>query len=298
MGNTTTSNLTDTIETVIEEARFTEQFSDVMAGLVWKITKKLHDGSTVNIPRWGTVSADALAEGVDMTNAKTMSDSTVTITPAEVGAKIILTRKLQRDNNEDVNRAAGKLLGEAMSMKRDQDLLSQLDDATNSLGAGGTLTLGQTAAGRAILEGNPVSSGGPVKGPKVIVHHPYVTLDIIDTLTPLAPIAATAGTGTGPSGSMMDDVLRNYSPGRLFGMPYVEDGNIDTTTTANSAKGGIFKTGKGGSIILATAKEWGVATQPDESLRADELVVVGEYGVGEYDADWIVELANDATLPA
>ena len=38
--------------------------------------------------------------------------------------------------------------------------------------------------------------------------------------------------------------------------------------------------------------------QDDESLRATELNIVGEYAVGEYLAGWIVELYNDASDPA
>jgi len=296
MAITTDTVMADTVPTVLEAARYTSEFIAEMSKLVWVIRKQLHDGKNVNVPAFGTITARNLAEGVDNTVSETMSDSLVTITPGEVGCKIILTDKLVRDNNEDIKAAAGRLLGNAMEVKRDQDLLEQLDDATNSLGAGTTATLGQFAAGRSILKGNPVSSGGPAPGQLVIVHHPYITLDIIDVLTPLIPIAATAQAS--PGGEMMDDVLRNYAVGRLFGMPYIEDGNISTTILANSAKGGIFSTGEGGSIILATAAEWEVEAERDASLRATELNIVGEYGVGEYKADWIVELNHDATLPA
>ena len=295
MAVTTDTVLADTVPTVLENARFTSEFIAEMSKLVWNIRKELHDGKNVNVPYWGTITARNLTEGVDNTASETMADTLVTITPGEVGAKIILTDKLVRDNNEDVKAAAGRLLGNAMELKRDQDLLGQLDDATNSLGAGGTATMGQVAAARAQLKGNPVSSGGPAPGQLVIVHHPYVTLDIVDVLTPLVPVAGTTSVSMAP---MADDVVRNYAVGRLFGMPWIEDGNIDTTTIANSAKGGVFAVGEGGSIILATALEWEIEPERDASMRATELNVVGEYGVGEYLAGWIVELNHDATTPA
>src|SRR3990167_8368149 len=187
MAITTDQVMADTVPTVLESARYTAEFLAEMSKLVWNIQKALHDGKNLNIPLFGTVAARALAEGIDNVVSETMSDSLVTITPGEVGCKIILTDKLVRDNNEDIKAAAGRLLGNAMEVKRDQDLLEQLDDATNSLGAGTTATLGQFAAGRSILKGNPVSSGGPAPGQLVIVTHPYVTLDIVDVLTPLAP---------------------------------------------------------------------------------------------------------------
>ena len=129
-----------------------------------------------------------------------------------------------------------------------------------------------------------------------MVHHPYTLLDLVDVLTPLVPIAATAQAS--PAGKLMDEVLANYGIGRLFGMPIIEDGNIDTTTFANTAKGGVFATGEGGSIILATALEWDTEPERDASLRATELNITGEYGVGEYLAGWIVTMNHDATLPA
>ena len=295
MAITTDSVMADTVPTVLEKARFTEQFVAEMSGLVWRIRKELHDGKNVNIPTFGTVTARNLSEGIDNTVSETMSDTLITITPGEVGCKIILTDKLVRDNNEDIKGAAGRILGEAMEVKRDQDLLLQLQSAGTTLGAGATATMGQIAAARSIIKGVPVSSGGPWKGSMVIVHHPYVTLDLVDILTPLVPVAGTTSVSMSP---MADEVVRNYGVGRLFGMPYIEDGNIDTTTIADTAKGGVFGIGEGSGIILATANEWSVEPERDASLRATELNITGEYGVGIYEADWIVTLNHDATLPA
>ena len=299
MAITTDSVLADTVPTVLESARFTAEFLAEMSKLVWNIRKELHDGKNVNIPLFGIVTARDLAEGVDNVVSETMADSLVTITPGEVGCKIILTDKLVRDNNEDVKAAAGRLLGNAMEVKRDQDLLLQLASAGTTLGAGATATLGQIAAARAIIKGNPVSSGGPGPGTPVIVHHPYVTLDFVDVMTPLMPTSAgSVGYNQAPGSAMMDEVIRNYGMGRLFGMPYIEDGNIDTITLANTAKGGVFIPGEGGAIILATAQEWAVELERDASLRATELNIVGEYGVGIYESDWMVTMNHDATLPS
>lgn len=288
MAITTDTVLADTVPTVLEKARLTQQFKAIMASLCWNIRKELHDGKDVNVPYWGTVTASELTEGMDMTSSETMEDTLVTITPGEVGCKIILTDKLVRDNNEDVKAAAGRILGDAMEYKRDYDLIGQLDDATNTLGSAGSATMGQIAAARAILGGNAVSAGGPAPTPYAVVMHPYVTLDLVDVVTPTTPATETGTLGLG------DEILRNYTIGKLFGMPIIEDGNIPTAT----CKGGCFSTGEGGAIILATADEWSVEAERDASLRATELNIVGEYGVGEYLAGWIVELYHDAATPA
>ncbi len=244
---------------------------------------------------FGIVTAHALAEGVDMTASETMSDTLVTITPAEVGCKLIVTDKLVRDDNEDIKSAAGRILGNAMEVKRDTDLLALFASAATALGSGGTATLGQYAAARAILKGNSVANGGPAPGGLVGVLHPYVTLDIVDVLTPIIPTAGTAMSQS-VSGSMMEEVVRNYGVGRLFGMPIIEDGNI--TPAAGTCHGGVFASGEGGAIILATANEWSVEPERDASLRATELNIVGEYGVGYYLSNWAVDMNHDAATPA
>ncbi len=180
-----------------------------------------------------------------------------------------------------------------MEYKRDYDLLLQLDDATTTLGATSALTMGEIAAARALLSGNAVSAGGPAPGPYAVVHHPFTLLDLVDVVTPILPTATYFNVIGSP---IADEILRNYTIGRLFGMPIIEDGNIPIAS--NIAKGGVFATGEGGAIILATADEWSVEPERDASLRATELNIVGEYGVGEYLAGWMVTLCHDAATPA
>jgi hypothetical protein len=282
---TTTTTLSDTIETVLESARFTAKHKAIMANLAWKIDRTANKNPQARVPYWGTVTAQALTEGVDLANPQAMSDTLVTVTPAEVGAQILLTDKVVRDNSEDVKRAAGRILGDAMELKRDQDLLGQLDDGADTLGGASTATLGHIAAAYAIL------AGVPAPKPYACVMHPYVLLDLVDVFTPILP---ATNSYSGSVGAVGDEVLRNYMVGKLFGVPIYEEGNIDTTT----CKGGMFSVGEGGALILATAKDWAVEPERDASLRATELNIVGEYGVGEYLADWIVELHHDATTPA
>ncbi len=287
-GITLTSVLADTIPTIIEAARLTEQFRAIMPSLSWKIQKKRHNGSTVNVPYFGTVSANALTEGVDMASPTKMADTNVQITPAEVGAQILVTWKVMRDDQEDIKSAAGQILGDAMAVKADQDLLGQLDDATSSVGSGTTATMGVIAAARALLAGNPISAGGPCPGQYSGVMHPYTSLDLVDVITPIVPTATYLNTQSSP---FIDQILKEYSIGRLFGINLYDCGNIANST---NTKTGVFGPK---SVIYAVSQEWEVYPEDDASLRATELNIVGEYGVGEYLAGWIVELALDAGVP-
>ncbi len=304
MAITTTSVLGDTIPTIIAKARFTEQFKPVIGKLAWRVNKPEHTGTTYNVPYFGTMTANALSEGVDMASPESMVDTNVQITPAEVGVQAILSWKLMRDDQEDVKSACGRIMGEAIVAKEEYDLGVQLDDATTSLGTTATtLTLGVIAAAWANLAGNAISAGGPAPEPYAVVHHPFVLLDIIDVLTPtLATTVATYQGVTGTSG-LVDQALMGGqgAMGRLFGMNVYSSGNLTrgrNTTATTDVKGGVFATGEGGGLLYVVSKEWQVYPEDDASLRATELNAVVEYGCGEYLAGWIVELYNDATTPA
>ena len=290
---TTTGELGDTIPTIIEEAQYTQMFKAVMRGLAWSIPKG--KGSTVNIPYFGVVTSRQLTEGVDMVNDEKLTDTNVQITPYEAGLKIVLTDVVIEDDNEALIRVAGKLLGDAYEKKRDVDLTERMDNASSSLaGSANALAMGHIAACRATLLGTAEADGGPAPQPYVCVIHPNHELDLVDILTPLVPAAGSAGAGIW--GTVAEDVLRNYSIGRLFGMPVVTDGNIAMTAVA--AKGGVFAAGQGGGIVYVSAREPSVKSTRDESLRGYELVYAGRYGVGNYRNAWTVELFADATAPA
>lgn len=298
MAITKLTTLSDTIPTIIEKAHLTSQHSAIMAGLCWNIRKLDHKGSTVNVPYFGEVVAHELTDGTDMLNSETMADTNVPISLKENGAKIILTDNLLEDDAENVRNIAGMVLGQACEKKRDTDLIEQMDDATTNLaGSGTTLTMGHIAAAKALLSGNATTAGGPAPMPYVCVIHPFQTLDLVDVITPIVAAAGTAKS-QGPSGAFADSILQTYTIGRLFGMNIVEDGNIPFESNGTDAKGGVFAMGEGGSIILATARDWDVRPERDESLRGWELNCVGRYGVGEYLAGWIVELFTDAATPA
>lgn len=296
MAITDTAVLTDTIPVVIEEARFTEQFKEVISNIAWRVTKGVRRGSTVNLPYWGTVTANTLVEGIDMVTPQAMQDTSVKFTPVEVGAQILLTDNLVEDDQEDVIRAAGRILGDAMVAKKEQDLAGQFGDGTNTMGGTNvTLTLGHLAAAWADLSGVPLANGGPAPKPYAAVHHPFTLLDIVDVFTP----TVAGGTTPLPAVGMgiAEEVLRNYTVGRVFGMPVFESGNIPIDAS-DDANGVVLAAGRGGGLVLATAREWDIKPQRDESLRATELNVVGRYDVGEYLASWLVTLTNDALAPA
>ena len=279
---TTSTQVDDVIKTVLAEARYTEQHRNVMSNLVRKYTIGKGEGDSVDIPKFGTVTAQDLIEGVDMANPQELTTSKVTITPGEVGAQIILTDKAINAANADILRAAGRVLGDAMAKKQDQDLLGLLDGFTQSLpGAGTAPTLAHLRAAKSRLHG--AAEPAPMKHFAVV--HPYQWDAIAGNLAP-------TGTYPIPQG-ISDSVIRDYWAGRVFGMDVFIDGNI-AVDASGDAKGGVFSKE---ALVLVTLKNWGVERERDASLRAWEINVVADYGFGEFADAWGVEFYSDATTP-
>lgn len=292
MAITGLSELGDTIPIILAKAHFQEQFKAVMRGLCWNY--RADKGTTTNVPYWGNLIAAKLTEKIDMVASETIVDTSVQVTPYEAGLKTILTYNAIEDDNEDMKSVAGKLMGDAFEKLRDADLLAILANGAFSMGgASTTLTMGHIAAARATLLGN-TGAGGPAPMPFICVIHPNQELDLVDVITPVVPAGTAQITVGGP---FAEDILRNYSIGRLFGIPIVVDGNL-TIDTFNNTKGGVFASGEGGGVIYVEKRAPTITPDDDPSLRGIELNYVGRYGVGQYLAGWIVTLYSDASAPA
>ena len=283
MAITTGASIGDVVDTVIAEARRTQMHRTVMEPLVrtYRVTRGA--GDTLEIPKFGTVTAGALTEGVDMTNPQTLATTKVTITPAEVGAQIVITDRALRTAREDMARAAGRVLGDAVAKKLDADLLGLLDGFSTSLGAAGTsITMGHLRAAVSRLH----AAAEPAPMPYYGVLHPYQAHDLAADLAPV-------GTYPVPSG-ISQTVLENHWVGRAFGVDLFQAGNLPVDAD-DDVKGGVFSRE---ALVLVIFKDWAVERERDASLRAWELNVVADYGYAKYQDAWGVEMYFDAAAPS
>ena len=279
----TSSNLADAQRIVIAEARYTEEHKAVMKQLVTHFTLGKGEKS-INVPKFATVSASALTDGVDLASPTSVTNTTKSITTAEVGLLIVLSDKLIRQMVPDMFRVAGRLAGNAMGKKLDQDLLALFSGIDAGVGASGTvITTGYITAAVAKCFG----ASEPAPAPLACVLHPYQVRKIMDALAPV-------GTYPIPDG-YSKEVLSKYFSGSLktWGVPIYFDGNVDNSTAA-ATYGAVFSKD---CLYLATQKEWSVERERDATLRATELVVVADYAVGELDGVHGQYLLFDATAP-
>lgn len=284
VGTTGTAQLSNMMRKFLADARYTLEHKCVMENLVRTETLPEHQGTSHNTPKLGTVTAYSLADGVDMAQAQQLSDSNLAISPAEVGAQVIITDLVADTMSENWLRAAGRILGNAMKKKKDQDLLGQIDSfTTTALGSGASTNLSPALISAAF--GNITGGTEPAPPPYATVHHPYAWEDVSQAYA----VTGTYPISVGPSA----DALKDYWVNRIAGTNCYSDGNF--TIASDAVKGGTFSKE---AIILVNFGGLKQEVERDASLRANEINVVMRYNWGEYVDAWGAELNCAASVPA
>jgi len=268
---------------VFAEARFDLQYKEIMTNLVTNFT--LPPGAKqLTVPKFTALTASGLTEGVDMTTPQQLASTTIDITTSEVGIMVTVSRRLVKQQVEDIFRVVGRLLSDSLAKKEDQDGLSQIDSfSKSSPGASNALTMAHLRGAVAyIATGGTTGQPGPE--PIVFVLHPEQLSDIVAGIAPI-------GTYGIPHG-ISEDITKNYYRGNIpvYGSPIFVDGNI-TRDSSDDAKGGAFSKM---AMMFTRSQEWLIDTQHDASLRADEMILTTEYSWDEYEDGWGVELMSDA----
>ena len=264
-----TTGLSTAQRIVLAKARYTAEHNAPAMALIEHFT--LGKGQKqVTVPKVGTMSVTDLVDGEDITDEEDIGMTTVDLTSAEVGGKVILTDKLVRQLNESVYAIIGRQLGEAVARKKDTDvhaLYSGLN-ASVTLGLSGKLM-------------SPANLGGCIAYAKAnkfgsqlyVIHHPNAVADFVKAaaITPSATYPVPDGWAA--------DLLKEFFVGLrpLNGVPIFEDGNL----VAGAATVGAIAN-KDAMCVLESVKER-TERQRDASLRATEVVITSDYGVFELD---------------
>ena len=175
----------------------------------------------------------------------------------------------------------GRLFGEGIAKKIDQDLIALFDGFSVTLGDGtGAISAASifNAASTLRAEGLPIDQC-------VAVLHPKIAYDLKANLT---------NTFANPNaGDLQNEAMRNGFVGSLAGVQIFETSNMSNTGNAGDYKGAIFHRD---ALALAMMQDLKIETQRDASLRADEIVATAVYGVGELHDSYGVELHFDSSI--
>ena len=283
----TTGSLENASREMITSARYTEEHNAPCMELVEKFNLQKGD-DTLIVPKVGQMTVSALAEGQDLVDEEEIGMSTVSVQASEVGAKIIITDKLLRENTQQIWQIVGRQLGEAMARKKDGDILdlfSSLNGGTDLGATTKTLSLANTASCIGIAKADKYGSD------LRIVHHPNAVLTLNKDFT-----GVMAGVPRPIPSGFSEDRLGPFWTGlRLSGVPIFEDGNIEENTNGDGY-GAIFDKA---AIGVLTSVAMNREKQRDASLRATELVITSDYSAFEIDdsrgAPMLYVVSNPAT---
>ena len=275
----TSSTLSELYTEIVAEALFVASEKSIMRPLV-KNYAISGGGKSVEVPIYSAVSAAAVSEASDLSNTA-INPTSVTITASENGIMTTLTDLGRNASPRNVAADIGRLFGEAIAKKIDQDLTALFDGFSTAVGSGSTAL---TAALVFQSIANVRNAGVSMDGVSTVLH-PMVAYDLKANLT---------NTFANANGNdLANEALRNGFVGRLGGVPIYETTNIDNDGTAGDYKQGVFHRD---ALGLAMMQDLKIETQRDASLRADEIVATAVYGVGELNDTYGVELHSDSSI--
>ena len=275
----TLSTLDELISPMVAEALFVASETSIMRGLVRNYTMPKNSGKVLQVPIYPTVSAAAVAEATDLSNTA-VSTSKADLTVSEVGIMTTVTDMAINASESDVVRDLGKLFGEAIAQKMDQDLTALFDGFSTSIGGAGTeLTIDNIFKAVATLR------QANVPMPYYGVFNPKVAYNVKKNLT---------NTFVNPNpNDLTNEALRTGYVGNIAGVQMFETSNVDGTSDTDNCKGGIFHKD---ALGLAMMQDLKIETQRDASLRADEIVATAVYGVGELHDSYGVEIIGESVI--
>jgi len=282
---TTSSTLNDLLPSIVAEAMFVANERSIMRNLVKVYDLPMGSGKTITVPRYPVQTAAGVNEGTDLSNTEVSTDG-ATLTVGEVGIMTTVTDYAMMTSASNVIADVGRLFGEAIAKKLDQDLLALFSGFSTDVGGASTaMTPALVMKAIATLRANSVP------GDELFcVLHPYVAYDLKSALTTGGTTVFSAGGGVS---DVANEALRTGYVGRLFGVPVFESANIADTGTAGDYVGGVFHRNALGLAMLQDIK---LETQRDASLRATEVVGSAVYGVGELYDTYGVKITADSSL--
>jgi hypothetical protein len=286
VGRTTTTSLSESQDTIAASARSRRQYDAVIPQLVDVIELDANTGTSWREVLFANLTAQAVTESTVLENPQQYDDSAITITPALVQIQTFISDKTMRNTNSKALAQMGKMPGQAMMRKRDEDGAAAMD-ASSQLGAAGTpIQAGDVASARYIITSNATEPGPmPVSG----VFHGFVIKDFYDELV------GGLGTYPVPEGATAT-VFKTGFTLPIANVSIHEDGNI-SIDSADDANGYVFSKMawvlvNGMTIKTETRRE------PHIAGGGDSLFMTDEYAYGLRLTNWTRRIIADATAPA
>ena len=278
MAASTSSTLATLLPSIVAEALFVANERSIMRGLVRNYTLAQGQGKTVTVPTYAKSTAAALTEGTALTNTAITTGSAV-LTVAEVGLMTSVTDLSMIASSSNVVADIGRLFGEAIARKMDQDLAGLFSGFSTTVGSNSTAA---TAALLFQAIAKLRSQGYDTTADCAVVLHPEVAYDLKSSIT---------STFAAPASMVGNSALENGYIGLLGGVPVYETSNIVSTT--GDSIGGLFHRDALGLAVMQDVK---IETQRQAALRGWDIVGSAIYGYGELQDAAGVGLSFDSSI--
>ncbi len=279
----TTGNLASAQRIIIGGVRYTEEHNTPAMQLTEMMNLEQGD-KQVTVPKVGQMSMADLVDGQDMTTSQDIGMTTVDLTSAEVGGKVIITDKLVRQSQPSVFSMISRQLGEGMARKEDVDIIalySGLNSGTTYGGTAALLNASNFSGAIATAKGKTLNPFNPTYA----VAHPQAVYDYVRSTT------AIGSTARWPEEWNRDRLEKFWSQRTFNGVALFEDGNI----VSGSSSVGVLA--EKGALVTLRSLETRTERERDASLRGTEIVMVSDYGVFELDDTRGAPMTYNSTAP-
>ena len=286
MAGSTSVTLNDLLPTIVQEAMFVANERSIMRGLVKNYSLAPTQGKTIQVPIFPLQTAATLTEGNDFSITEVTTD-VATFSVGQVGIATMVTDLAVNASASNVVADLGRLFGEAVARKIDQDLLGLFSSfTTNDISNTGTaITPALVMQGITKLRAQGVSADGIA-----VVLHPNIAYDLKSALTTQGNTPFTGGA----YGEVANEAMRMGYIGQLFGVPVYETSNATATAgAAGDYIGGIFHREALGFGLMRDIQ---IETQRRARAVGTDIVCSAMYGAGVVYEQYGVKAAFDSSL--
>ena len=287
MAGSTSITLNDLLPTIVQEAMFVANERSIMRGLVKNYSLSPTQGKTIQVPIYPVQTAAAVTEGDEISNTAVSTD-VATFSVGQVGLRTLVTDLALQASASNVVADLGKLFGEAIAKKIDQDLMAQFANfTTNTVGSSST-TITAALVMQAVTKLR--AAGVPSEG-IVAVLHPNIAYDLKSALTSQGNTVFTAGA----YGDVANEAMRMGYIGQLFGVQVFESANAPLIAggAAGDYQGGVFHRDALGFGLM---RDITIETQRRASYIGTDVVASALYGVGTVYEQYGVSAVFDSSI--
>lgn len=287
MANESTSTTLSGLFTAIQQASmFEAQERAIVRPLVREYNLTNQPGKTAQVPIYPRLTTGALTsgEGTDASNTQ-ISTTTKSITTDEIAVMTTLTDTARDSAVEDVASSIGRIFGETLAKKVDEDLVSLFAGASQKVGDFSTeLTPDLILQAVAKLRSNNVY------GPYHCVVSPNAAFNLKKVLTN----AGYSNSGGQALSDIGNEALRSGFIGQVYGVNIFESAIVGSDNVGDSSSTSTAAVFTPEALGLALKKDITIETQRNASVRGEEVVASMTFGVLELKDEEIIRVECDA----